>query len=156
MRQSESGVGWVVAQGVIFAFFLIAVVFGDSIEDAPGLIFARVVGLLLGVTGAAISVWALSAHGWRVSPLPKPVDGAHLIDSGPYRYVRHPMYTGIVVFTLGVGLAYANPVAMLSSVTFLVFFMAKSGREEEMLIQELPDYRAYRSRVAWGIIPFVM
>jgi len=156
MKQSESGVGWVVAQGVIFAFFLVAVVFGSSIEDTPGLIFAQIVGLVVGVLGTAISVWALSAHRWRVSPLPKPMNGAQLIDSGPYRYVRHPMYTGIVVFTLGVGLAYANPVALLSSVTFLVFFMAKSGREEEMLVEELTDYRKYRSRVPWRIIPFVM
>jgi len=66
------------------------------------------------------------------------------------------MYTGIVIFTLGVGLAYANPVALLSSATFLVFFMAKTGREEEMLLERVPGYGAYRSSVPWRISPFVM
>jgi protein-S-isoprenylcysteine O-methyltransferase Ste14 len=66
------------------------------------------------------------------------------------------MYTGIVIFTLGVGLAYANPVALLSSVTFLVFFMAKTGREEEMLMEKVDGYRSYRTDVPWRIIPFVM
>ncbi len=150
------GAGWVIAQGAIFLFFLIAVLYGDTVQDVPGLIFAQVVGLLVGVAGAAVSVWALLQHGWRVSPFPKPVDGAHLVTSGPYRYVRHPMYTGIVFFSLGVGLAYANPVAMLSSVTFLVFFMAKTGREEEMLVAEIDGYRSYRSNVVWRIIPFVV
>jgi len=152
----ERGTGWVIAQGAIFVFFLIAVVFGDTIQDVPGLIFARIVGLIVAVSGAAVSVWSLLAHGWQVSPFPKPVDGAHLVDSGPYRYVRHPMYSGVVIFTLGVGLAYANPVVLLSSVTFLVFFMAKTGREEEMLVEKVPGYRAYRTAVPWRIIPFVI
>jgi protein-S-isoprenylcysteine O-methyltransferase Ste14 len=152
----ERGTGWVVAQGVIFVFFLIAVVFGDTVEDIPGLIFAQIVGLIIAISGAAVSVWALLQHGWHVSPFPKPLDGAHLVDTGPYRYVRHPMYTGIVIFTLGVGLAYANPVVLLSSVTFLVFFTAKTGREEEMLIARLDGYRVYRSNVPWRIIPFVV
>jgi len=152
----ERGAGWVIAQGAIFVFFLVAVVFGDTVADVPGLIFAQVVGLIVGLAGATVSAWALLQHGWRVSPFPKPIDDAHLVVSGPYRYVRHPMYTGIVIFTLGVGLAYANPVAMLSSVTFLVFFMAKTGCEEEMLVARVDGYRAYRSNVPWRIIPFVV
>ncbi len=152
----ERGTGWVMAQGAIFTLFLVAVVFGDTIEDIPGLIFARIIGLVVGVSGAAVSVWSLLQHGWTVSPFPRPAEGAHLVDSGPYRFVRHPMYTGIVIFTLGVGLAYANPVALLSSVTFLVFFMAKTGREEEMLMEKVDGYRSYRTDVPWRIIPFVM
>jgi len=148
--------GWVVAQGAIFVFFLIAIAFGDTVEDVPGLVFAQIIGLLLGVSGAVVSVWSLLQHGWNVSPFPRPVEGAQLVVSGPYRFVRHPMYTGIVIFTLGVGLAYANPVALLSSATFLVFFMAKTGREEEMLLERVPGYGAYRSSVPWRIIPFVM
>lgn len=160
MSRSDSymsrGTGWVIAQGAIFVFFLIAVLYGDTVQDVPGLILAQVVGLIVGVAGAAVSVWALVQHGWSVSPFPKPVEGAHLVVSGPYRYVRHPMYTGVVVFTLGVGLAYANPIAMLSSVTFLVFFMAKAGSEEEMLVDTVDGYRAYRSKVPWRIIPFLV
>ncbi|RLE11680.1 MAG: isoprenylcysteine carboxylmethyltransferase family protein, partial [Actinobacteria bacterium] len=117
---------------------------------------AQITGLVVGVSGAAVSVWSLLQHGWNVSPFPRPVEGAQLVDSGPYRFVRHPMYTGIVIFTLGVGLAYTNPAVLLSSVTFLVFFMAKTGREEEMLVNNVDGYRSYRTSVPWRIIPFVM
>ena len=53
-------------------------------------------------------------------------------------------------------MAYANPVTMLSSVAFTVFFMAKSGHEEDMLVAEVPGYKSYRSDVPWRLIPFVM
>ena len=160
LSQSDSnmslGVGWVIAQGVLFVFFFMALVAGDAVSGVPGLVVAQVIGLFVALGGALLSVWSLMQHGWRVSPFPKPVDGAQLVESGPYRYVRHPMYSGIVLFTLGVGLAYANPVVLLTSFTFLVFFMAKTGREEEMLVAGVPGYRAYRSAVHWRLIPFVM
>lgn len=152
----EREIGWVVVQGVIFALFVFAVVFGDTLNEVPGLIFARMVGVVIGVGGAGVALWALVAHGGVVSPLPRPVENAQLIDSGPYRHVRHPMYSGVVIFTVGVGLAYANPAVLLVSATFLVFFMAKTEREEEMLVVRVEGYRAYRSEVAWRIIPFVM
>jgi protein-S-isoprenylcysteine O-methyltransferase Ste14 len=150
------GVGWVIAQGALFVFFFMALFSGEAVSGVPGLIVAQIIGLFAALAGAMLSVWSLMQHGWRVSPFPRPVDGAHLVESGPYRYVRHPMYSGIVLFTLGVGLAYANPVVLLTSFTFLVFFMAKTGREEEMLVATVPGYRAYRSDVAWRLIPFVM
>jgi protein-S-isoprenylcysteine O-methyltransferase Ste14 len=150
------GVGWVIAQGALFVLFLIALLSGDSVADVPGLIFAQVMGLVLALAGAALSVWSLMQHGWSVSPFPRPVDDAHLVSSGPYRYVRHPMYSGIVLFTLGVGLAYANPAVLLASFTFLVFFMAKTGREEDMLVEAVSGYRTYRSEVPWRLVPFVM
>lgn len=154
--EDSLGVGWVIAQAILFVIFLMAIISGDSVEEVPGLIFAQIVGLVVAGAGSAVSIWSLMQHGWQVSPFPKPMDGAHLIESGPYRYVRHPMYSGIILFTLGVGLAYASPVAVLSSVTFLVFFMAKTGREEEMLVRSVEGYRSYRSDVPWRLIPFML
>lgn len=150
------GVGWVIAQAALFVFFFMALFSGDTVSGVPGLIVAQVIGLIAALAGALVSVWSLMQHGWRVSPFPRPVDGAQLVESGPYRYVRHPMYSGIVLFTLGVGLAYANPVVLLTSFAFLVFFTAKTGREEEMLVATVSGYRGYRSDVAWRLIPFVI
>jgi len=160
LSQSDSsmslGVGWVVAQGALFVFFLMALVSGDSVSNVPGLVLVQILGLVLALGGATLSEWSLMQHGWSVSPFPRPVDDAHLVSSGPYRYVRHPMYSGIVLFTLGVGLAYANPAVLLASFTFLVFFMAKTGHEEAMLVESVPGYRTYRSEVPWRLIPFMM
>ena len=150
------GVGWVIVQGVLIVMFLLSVIWAEPVEDVPGLVFARIVGVIVAIAGAAISVWAAVFHGSRLTPFPKPVDGMQVIDQGPYRYVRHPMYSGIIAFTLGVGLAYANPATMLSSLTFFVFFMAKTGHEEDLLVQLVPGYRRYRSLVPWRLIPYLV
>ena len=150
------GISWVIGQGILIVLFLISVFAGDPVEDVPGLLFARAVGLLVAVAGAAVSTWAGLQHGTRLTPFPRPIDDMPLIDRGPYRYVRHPIYSGIIIFTLGVGLAYANPVTLLSSVTFLVFFMAKTGYEEDLLVEHIPGYRQYRSAVAWRLFPFLV
>ena len=143
-------------QGILFVLFIISVLAGGSAPDVPGIVFAQIVGVVAALGGAAISAWAAVYHGWSLSPFPKPNEGQQLIDQGPYHYVRHPMYSGIIAFTLGVGLAYANPVTLLSSLAFTVFFMAKSGHEEDLLIAEVPGYRAYRSAVPWRLIPYLM
>ena len=150
------GAAWVVGQVVLFVLFIISVIAGGPAPDVPGVVYAQIVGVLVAIGGAAISVWAFLYHGSKLTPFPKPVDGQQLIDGGPYRYVRHPMYTGIIFFTLGVGLAYANPVTLMSSLAFTVFFMAKTGHEEEHLVRDVPGYKHYRSDVPWRLIPYLM
>lgn len=162
MSQSDSdmdtgrGGWWVVGQGLLIVLFLASVVAGDPVGDVPGIVFARIVGVVVAVAGAAVSVWSAVYHGPRLTPFPRPIEGMQLIDGGPYRYARHPMYSGIVFFTLGVGLAYANVVTLLSSFAFLVFFMAKTGHEEDYLVASVPGYREYRSDVPWRLIPFLL
>ena len=66
------------------------------------------------------------------------------------------MYSGIIAFTLGAGIAYANPAAAVVGVVFFLFFLAKTSAEEEFLVEAVPGYRGYRSRVGWRLIPRVV
>ncbi len=158
-RPSEStsrGAWWVVVQGVIFGYFFAALLLGETVGEFSGLVYLQSAGLLVALFGSGVSIWSVVLHGSRLSPFPKPVDGARLIDIGPYRFVRHPMYSGIIAFTFGCSLAYANVAAALATPIFIVFFMAKTGREEEMLVDVVPGYRKYRSSVMWRLIPRVV
>lgn len=150
------GVGWVIAQGLLFVFFIVAMVAGDRLDQFTGLVYIQSAGLLLAIFGSVVTIWSMFQHGTRLSPFPKPVDDATLIESGPYRYVRHPMYSGIIAFVLGCSIAYAVPAAMIAAPAFLVFFMAKTGHEEELLADAVPGYRGYRSAVHWKLIPKVV
>lgn len=154
--ETPRGGAWVVGQGVLFVLFIVTVVAGGGPPDVPGIVFAQIVGVLVALGGVALGLWSFRYHGSRLTPFPKPIEGQTLIDQGPYRYVRHPMYSGIIAFTLGVGLAYANGATILSSIAFTVFFMAKSGHEEDLLIDEIPGYRHYRSVVPWRLIPYLL
>jgi protein-S-isoprenylcysteine O-methyltransferase Ste14 len=151
-----SGVWWVVVQGVIFGFFVIAMVAGERVEPFTGMVYAQSAGLFVALVGSWISIWSVMQHGSALSAVPVPREGARLITTGPYRYVRHPMYTGVIAFVLGASVAYMVPAAMVAAPTFFVFFLAKSGREEELLAQFVPGYRTYRSEVRWRLIPRVI
>jgi len=150
------GVGWIVVQAGLFVFFVAALLSGETFDDFDGLIYLRSAGLLLALFGSFVSIWSVMQFGSALSPFPKPVEGATLIESGPYRFVRHPMYSGIILFTLGCGLAYANLAAALAGPMFFIFFLAKTGREEEMLVESVPGYGRYRSHVVWRLIPRIV
>jgi protein-S-isoprenylcysteine O-methyltransferase Ste14 len=147
---------WVAGQALLFVLFVVSVLGSGPVPDVPGIDVARIVGVVVALGGVAVLVWSFTYHGSRLTPFPRPIEGQELIEGGPYRYVRHPMYFGIILFTLGVGLAYANPVTILSSVAFTVFFMAKTGHEEQMLVRDVPGYRQYRAAVPWRLIPFLL
>jgi protein-S-isoprenylcysteine O-methyltransferase Ste14 len=62
--------------------------------------------------------------------------------------VRHPLYTGELVSTLGLALAAATPVAFACWLSLVGLQVYRALREEQVLLQALPGYRIYRSRTA--------
>ncbi len=156
-REPSRGRGtvWVAIQGVLFVVFFGVFLLSDPIADFSGLVAVRIVGVLVAVAGSGLSVWAVRLHGPELSPYPAPVPGTQVITTGVYGIVRHPMYGGIVLFSLGTGLAYAKPWVLLTAALFLVFFAAKSKHEEQLLVDFFEDYAPYQATVRWRIIPFI-
>lgn len=147
------GEGWVVAQGLILVLVAVTGLFGPA-WDGP----ARAVGVLLGaaliVTGASLVVRGSRDLGAALTPLPRPREEAMLIESGVYARVRHPIYGGIVIASVGWGLMTASiPTLLLALVTW-AFFTVKSMREEAWLVERFPDYPAYRAHTR-RLIPWI-
>ena len=86
----------------------------------------------------------------QVAPEPKP--GSQLVSRGIYKYLRHPIYTGIV-FTV-VGLCLKKPTWPMAAMSLVViaFLMVKVRYEERLLTAVYPDYPEYRKRT-WGLLP---
>ena len=84
------------------------------------------------------------------------LSGHTLIEAGPYRYIRHPSYTGALVTLLGFGMALGNWAALLVALLCLSFAYVYRIRVEELaLIAALGDsYIQYRSRT-WRLAPFL-
>lgn len=150
------GGGWVAVQAVMLGFFLVALVLGEPIGEFEGRIYVQSFGLLIALVGVGLSVWSWIQHGAVVSPFPAPREGATLIETGPYRFVRHPMYTGVIAFVFGTGVTYLVPAAILVAPALFIFFLVKSAREEEMLADAIAGYRQYRADVPWKLIPKVI
>ena len=79
----------------------------------------------------------------------------HVISSGPYALVRHPMYTAAVVFMVGVALLLGSWWGLVISPVFAILFAVRIGIEENALVTGLPGYADYRTRVRYRLVPGV-
>lgn len=79
--------------------------------------------------------------------------GQHVISSGPYRIVRHPMYVGMLLLFLGIPLAMGSYVALASLVILVPVVAWRLLDEEQFLIEKLPGYAGYRTRTRWRLVP---
>ncbi len=101
------------------------------------------------VVGLAWSVWALRALGRNVSVL---AQARELASTGPYRWVRHPLYTGELVSSLGIVIAMNSVAAAACWVALCALQVYRAMREEQVLAETLPAYRAYRERTS-ALVP---
>jgi protein-S-isoprenylcysteine O-methyltransferase Ste14 len=109
-------------------------------------------GVLLLVLGIALSALSVVMLEYNLSPLPHPKTGASLVESGPYRLVRHSVYTGLILAAVGWGL-FTNTL-LTSGYALAALFDVKSRREEQQLRKQLPEYAAYQERTK-RLIPFI-
>jgi protein-S-isoprenylcysteine O-methyltransferase Ste14 len=78
-----------------------------------------------------------------------------VISTGPYRYVRHPMYTGACLFFLGTALLLGSWYGVLCTPVFIGLFAVRAVLEERLLREELEGYDAYVARVKYRFFPYV-
>lgn len=100
--------------------------------------------LVLCLAGLVFGLWALFHNrlgNFGVYPEPKP--HAELITTGPYRLVRHPMYTALVAMILGVSAYNGHLLNVLGLGLVIVAVAGKAVREERFLRTRFPDYERY-------------
>lgn len=108
--------------------------------------------ILLGITLGLWSIYAMKSNEWGVSPIPK--SDAFLITKKPYRYIRHPMYSAVLFFCLG--LVLENP-SLWNCIVYgilLIDLLIKLNWEEQMLSEKYPDYKTYQKKTK-KLIPFI-
>lgn len=78
-----------------------------------------------------------------------------VIQSGPYRIVRHPMYAAMLLFLIATDLILGSILPLLVSTFFIPILILRILNEEKMLNQKLAGYKEYTQKVKYRIIPFV-
>jgi protein-S-isoprenylcysteine O-methyltransferase Ste14 len=113
-----------------------------------------IAGPVLMTAGAVLLLAGIIKLGPGLTPLPYPKDDATLIDTGPFAFVRHPMYSGGIVLGLGWALAVRSWLTVGYVVVLFVFLDLKSRREERWLADRYPNYGSYQRRVR-RLVPFL-
>ena len=81
--------------------------------------------------------------------------GQTVVSTGPYRYVRHPLYAGFTLFTLGTALMLGSAYGVLGALVLDALIAWRAVREEQVLQHELAGYSEYMSRVRYRFIPYL-
>jgi protein-S-isoprenylcysteine O-methyltransferase Ste14 len=115
----------------------------------------HVVGLILVLSGLSLAVWARLYLGrnWGMPMTRK--DEPELVTSGPYRFVRHPIYSGLLLAALGSALA-VSLYWLLALVVLGAYFIYSATVEERIMTASFPtNYPSYRAKTKM-LIPFVL
>jgi|SRR5882724_93213 len=116
----------------------------------------HVVAAILCVCGLGFCLWARAVLGRNWSGTVTLKENHELIVRGPYRLVRHPIYTGILAMLIATAIEQGHVAGMLGLIFVFASFWIKLNNEEEVMRKQFPDqYAAYAERVK-RIIPFVL
>lgn len=154
----ENTKGWdkLLTRGITLLTLLILVVAGLDVRFGWSRVpvAVTVAGLLAIVAGNAIVSWAMGANRFFARVVRIQTDRGHEVCStGPYRFVRHPGYVGIIVYSLAMPIALGSLWAVIPALLVAVGFVARTVFEDRTLHAELAGYPEYAARVRFRLLP---
>jgi protein-S-isoprenylcysteine O-methyltransferase Ste14 len=111
-----------------------------------------VLGNVLVALGLMVDLLVFRENSYGASTIEK-MEGQHVISTGPYALVRHPMYAGVLIMVIGVPLALGSYWGLAFMVLNVPILMLRILDEEAMLRQELEGYAGYTRRVRSRLVP---
>ena len=136
---------------IIFIIQIFCCVFivlsGELIPAKPFILSLIVLGLGLGV-------WAMLEHKMKFNVLPELLEDSKLITSGPYRLIRHPIYTAVLMI---VGAYVINNPVLLNLILYgvlIIDLVIKLKYEEKLLLERFSDYNEYMNKTK-ALIPYL-
>jgi protein-S-isoprenylcysteine O-methyltransferase Ste14 len=111
----------------------------------------------LGVAFAGFMIWWTVSVNTFLSRTVRIQDdrGQRVIDTGPYSWVRHPMYLGIIILMVSIPLLLGSLWALIPGAMIGILFIVRTALEDRTLQQELPGYPEYARRVRYRLFPWI-
>ena len=141
----------------LLAFFGIYFVAGLESGGAPATLgFTFFFGIALLVISSLLSLWAVIENTFLESTARIQTDrGQTVCSSGPYRLVRHPTYSAVVLWCASVAMAFQTPLTGAVAGFILVIIVSRTALEDQMLLRSLDGYRAYADKVRYRLVPYL-
>ena len=134
----RTGALLVLLQFVLIGILALLAVRGALLRTPPWFAWATA------AAGIALGLWAVSANrpgNFNIRPLPRA--GGRLVTAGPYRYIRHPMYSAVMLCAIAAALASGSTAGWLASAALFAVLAIKATLEERWMVRAHPDYAGY-------------
>ena len=106
------------------------------------------------VFGYALGTWAMVTNAYFSAVVRIQKDRGHkVVTDGPYRFVRHPAYSGGLVSSLAIPLMLDSYWALVPAGIMLVFLVLRTKTEDKMLMDELPGYKEFAQQTRYRLVP---
>jgi protein-S-isoprenylcysteine O-methyltransferase Ste14 len=119
-------------------------------------VLSSMIGVLVFLTGLVIGLWAID-HNKRdnFNIQPKLKEGCQLITTGAYNYIRHPMYTSVILMMLGVLVSTPTLLELFLFIILITVLVLKAKREEKLWCGHNKEYILYQRRTKL-FIPYIL
>jgi protein-S-isoprenylcysteine O-methyltransferase Ste14 len=161
-RASKAGAGQIWDKRILAAIFVVSIVtfviagldsgrFGWSGRVPLGI---TITGVILMLVGQVLFAVAKRVNNYFSSTVRIQSDRGHKVcDQGPYRYIRHPGYLGMLVSLLAFPLLLNSYWAFIPSSVSAILLIVRTALEDRFLIHQLPGYQGYAAKTRWKLIP---
>ena len=130
----------VTIQFILLTIFYIP--FFSNVFQTP--LIVKYAGVIVSILGFLIILIAILQLSKNLTPFPTPKENGVLINTGLYKYVRHPIYSGIFLAAIGIALYTGSYWQLVISLMLLILFYYKSKYEESLLIEKYNEYENYK------------
>jgi protein-S-isoprenylcysteine O-methyltransferase Ste14 len=159
-RVAANTKSWDKIIGLIYTVLLLGTYLVAGLDARFSASTVPLVARLIGGAGVALSMalvfWVMTANTFLSSFVRIQDDRGHKpVTTGPYRYVRHPMYAGLLFFFWGTPLLLGSWWALVPGTLNVVLFIIRTALEDRTLQAELPGYAEYAQRVRYRLVPGV-
>jgi protein-S-isoprenylcysteine O-methyltransferase Ste14 len=140
--------------GVIALIWFLAIGFDKRMHASDIPVALQALGLAMLLLTTAFIMWVMRENSFAAPVVKVQSERGHrVVSTGPYAWVRHPMYSGTILFFVGVPLLLGSWWGVALSPLFVILFAIRSGIEERALIAGLPGYADYTRRVRYRLVP---
>lgn len=114
----------------------------------------RILGFLGFIPAYVVIFWTMRENRYLSEVVRIQEERGHEVcTTGPYRYVRHPMYVGVIIFVICLPLALGSFMALFLSALIILVFLIRTSLEDKTLQNELSGYKEYAEQVRYRLIP---
>jgi len=139
-----------------FLLFIVTWVYQGDMVVIRRTALSDSVAVAICALGCLLAIWSRKTLGADWSRDVELKQGHQLVERGPYRWMRHPIYTAHLLLGLGTAIGSGHLLGFLGLASFIVGFWIKLKQEESLLLRSFPDeYPAYQARVK-ALIPYVI